>query len=1358
MDPRHKAILQQNRTNLVTKLNPTDVCDGLLARGIFTQDMIDEIQSSETRRAQARRLVKDLETRGSRAFSAFLECLRETDQARLAELLESGNPVPVLAPAPVQPPVVPLLVTGNPESNRDAENHDRADASQKLVPLKPTTLPLYEPPSPSPGSEMPRVPRQRHDSLQCYKMDASPSGISLIINNVQFDPDSNLKERKGSDIDCDKLEKRFKFLNFEVIVKKNLTCKQIRHELSLLAKKDHSMFDCCVVIILSHGTEATHNRFPGAVHGVDGSSVPIQIITNYLNGQNCPSLQGKPKLFFIQACGGDQRDVGFEVSPDEVQPIPGGIDDQMDSIPLSSSSDSLSLSDEVDARASLPTPSDILVSYSTFPGYVSWRDTYAGSWYVEILDRVLEQNSATDDLVTMLMMLGHINARQNARLVAAVKCLRGCAVAANVSTIGDQSWVSLQPHELPPVRAAMSSYNVKLRRVAVADYDTQIKEVRNQLAEQQRVFDCHLEQNSQVLQDLSDYLRRRGEIEGEYARSLDKLADKFTSRIKKKEYSSQSVVLCWQELLSQTRQESKDHSSLSDSCGSALPQQLSRCLEHVQRLAKKSREIGSQLQEELLKVTSEMQTTLKTYSQYHAEYLSAECKLREAAKQEEKQKQSAAKKIERLIEKRQCKVQETELKCTKARNDYLLNLEAANASMNKYYLHDLSAIIDSSVLGFHQSLSQVLQIYLSRRQQAHQNLGCGLQQLVSAQSGLDQSHDRDALMQAHETTFCLPLRFHYQPHEGDQVCEVCADYEMKSELETRFNQLQTRLSSNESEEVSKALEVARSALVDCITEDIFGPAPELTASQSMENISETSTNKINQAKRRSNLQDTEDYYFTEAKERLIKGLIMSKQEAKYNLLKVAIQKAETVDSRHHRMRSKRSVRQRKNQSTAQISQKPFSGDMLSYIQASKQPIPLVVESCIRFINLNGLHHEGIFRVPGSQLEVNRLRDTFENGDDPLADEVCDMDTVACVLKLYFRGMENPLFPKDSYEQLMECGRTDDEAEKAAQLKTVILSYPPPLIVVMRYLFAFLNHVSQYSDENMMQPYNLAVCFGPSLIRGPEDADAATLQQINALVKTIIIRQESIFPSQSELEGPVYEMCMTLEQEDIEPAGEEAEVEADASPNKEVSIGCTELEGVALFDYTARSSAELSFKQGVRLTLHSRASSDWWRGEFNGTKGLIPDKYISVSSVEVGQNHKEAERTSSGGSQTEDQPTGTTQARLKVFNEKSGSVAGPTHGGKITLQIPKGQPLWPSTSPGALRKSLDPQKRRSAPDSENTEDYKIQVDKEVCRQMNSVFKELASRQEQSSTEASSLSASPPQNSQRRGSATQKVKRF
>ncbi|XP_053338953.1 caspase-9 [Clarias gariepinus] len=405
MDRRHKETLQRKRIELVSKLEPSEVYDGLLSRGIFTDDMIDEIKSSGPRRDQARQLVKDLETRGSRAFSAFLECLRETGQHTLADLLENGDSAPEPAPVPVptNPTIVPLPVL-KPVDLKNQDGGDTPTVKDKN-PVKPTTLRIVSTRDETP--EILRPPRPRSDSIQSYRMEASPCGICLIINNVEFDPNSDLKNRAGSDVDSEKLKSRFKSLNFEVIVKRNVKCKYIKHELSLLAKKDHSAYDCCVVVILSHGTEASHNRFPGAVHGVDGFSVPVQDITNYLNGQKCPSLQGKPKLFFIQACGGNEKDVGFEVSPDEVTHTAVRLDDHVDAIPTSSSSDSLSLSDEVDARTTLPTPSDMLVSYSTFPGYVSWRDTNKGSWYVETLDRILESNANTDDLATMLIMVNN---------------------------------------------------------------------------------------------------------------------------------------------------------------------------------------------------------------------------------------------------------------------------------------------------------------------------------------------------------------------------------------------------------------------------------------------------------------------------------------------------------------------------------------------------------------------------------------------------------------------------------------------------------------------------------------------------------------------------------------------------------------------------------------------------------------------------------------------------------------------------------------------------------------------------------------------------------------------------------------
>lgn len=54
-----------------------------------------------------------------------------------------------------------------------------------------------------------------------------------------------------------------------------------------------------------------------------------------------------------------------------------------------------------------------------------------------------------------------------------------------------------------------------------------------------------------------------------------------------------------------------------------------------------------------------------------------------------------------------------------------------------------------------------------------------------------------------------------------------------------------------------------------------------------------------------------------------------------------------------------------------------------------------------------------------------------------------------------------------------------------------------------------------------------------------------------------------------------------------------------------------VEAVACFAYTGRTAQELTFQRGDVLRLHERASDDWWRGEYAGTWGLIPHKYITL---------------------------------------------------------------------------------------------------------------------------------------------------
>lgn len=71
---------------------------------------------------------------------------------------------------------------------------------------------------------------------------------------------------------------------------------------------------------------------------------------------------------------------------------------------------------------------------------------------------------------------------------------------------------------------------------------------------------------------------------------------------------------------------------------------------------------------------------------------------------------------------------------------------------------------------------------------------------------------------------------------------------------------------------------------------------------------------------------------------------------------------------------------------------------------------------------------------------------------------------------------------------------------------------------MRMLFSC--SLSEFSDENMMDRFNLAICFGPTLLPIPESRDQVQYQQrVNVLIKNIFMYQEDIFASNF---GMVYE--------------------------------------------------------------------------------------------------------------------------------------------------------------------------------------------------------------------------------------------
>lgn len=104
----------------------------------------------------------------------------------------------------------------------------------------------------------------------------------------------------------------------------------------VVSKLDHSDNDCILIAVLSHGEL-------GYIYARD-VQYKLDSIWSYFTALNCPSLAGKPKLFFIQACQGDQLD--------------GGV--------------TLRNRTETDGDSmmsyKIPVHADFLIAYSTIPG------------------------------------------------------------------------------------------------------------------------------------------------------------------------------------------------------------------------------------------------------------------------------------------------------------------------------------------------------------------------------------------------------------------------------------------------------------------------------------------------------------------------------------------------------------------------------------------------------------------------------------------------------------------------------------------------------------------------------------------------------------------------------------------------------------------------------------------------------------------------------------------------------------------------------------------------------------------------------------------------------------------------------
>lgn len=246
------------------------------------------------------------------------------------------------------------------------------------------------------GQMMNRAHIDDEMDLPSYRMDRKPRGIALIINNMKFfkvpnDPESKeMPDRTGTDLDADKLTYIFRKLDFRVKRYDNLEDYAMNRRLVEVSFEDHSQFDCFVCCILSHGVLQN-------IYGTNGRLVRISELTGIFRSGKCPSLAGKPKLFFIQACQGREKQGGIDIEMDsDIEPDNGRTSEM------------------------IPDEADFVLGCATVPGYVSYRSRSQGSWFVNKLVEMLDKYAYRYDLLSILVKVNEEVGRANARLEGGV--------------------------------------------------------------------------------------------------------------------------------------------------------------------------------------------------------------------------------------------------------------------------------------------------------------------------------------------------------------------------------------------------------------------------------------------------------------------------------------------------------------------------------------------------------------------------------------------------------------------------------------------------------------------------------------------------------------------------------------------------------------------------------------------------------------------------------------------------------------------------------------------------------------------------------------------------------------------------
>ncbi|XP_034745279.1 oligophrenin-1-like isoform X1 [Etheostoma cragini] len=175
-----------------------------------------------------------------------------------------------------------------------------------------------------------------------------------------------------------------------------------------------------------------------------------------------------------------------------------------------------------------------------------------------------------------------------------------------------------------------------------------------------------------------------------------------------------------------------------------------------------------------------------------------------------------------------------------------------------------------------------------------------------------------------------------------------------------------------------------------------------------------------------------------------------------------------------------------------------------------------VRKCINYIETKGVTQEGVYRTVGSNIQVQKLLNAFfdptKPGDVDLHSNDWDDKTITSALKFYLRSLSEPLMTYSLHRDLVCAAKSDNLDFRLSEIHSLSYKLPEKNREMLEMLIKHLVNVCSHSEENRMTPSNMAVIFGPTLMRAKEETVAAMLdiKFQNIVVEILIEHFKKIF--------------------------------------------------------------------------------------------------------------------------------------------------------------------------------------------------------------------------------------------------------